>query len=103
LADACNCQVGIDVMSFALKEDSITNADSSVSGVVSADGLSDDTLLRSASKLGKATKLVNITGFVATHLAGVSTVVDQGARHRRSTRPLRADSHRVSFSCTRVS
>jgi len=58
-----NCQVGIDVMSFALKEDSITNANSSCIGCgICVTVCPMDTLsFGSETNFGKATKLVNIT------------------------------------------
>jgi len=58
-----NCQVGIDVMSFALKEDSITNANSSCIGCgICVTVCPMDTLSFGAgTNFGTATKLVNIT------------------------------------------
>ena len=58
-----NCQVGIDVMSFALKEDSITNADSSCIGCgICVTVCPMDTLsFGPGTNLSTATKLVNIT------------------------------------------
>jgi ferredoxin len=58
-----NCQVGIDVMSFALKEDSITNANSSCIGCgICVTVCPMDTLsFGPGTNLGTATKLVNIT------------------------------------------
>jgi ferredoxin len=57
------CQVGIDVMSFALKEDSITNANSSCIGCgICVTVCPMDTLSFGAgTNFGTATKLVNIT------------------------------------------
>jgi NosR/NirI family transcriptional regulator, nitrous oxide reductase regulator len=54
-----NCQVGIDVMSFALKEDSITNANSSCIGCgICVTVCPMDTLsFGSGASLGQATKL----------------------------------------------
>ena len=58
-----NCQVGIDVMGFALKEDSITNANSSCIGCgICVTVCPMDTLSFGAgTNFGTATKLVNIT------------------------------------------
>ena len=58
-----NCQVGIDVMSFALKEDSITNENSSCIGCgICVTVCPMDTLsFGSGTNFVKATKLVNIT------------------------------------------